>query len=166
MRYEINFSKNLVFYRKKQNLTQQALADKIGYSAKSVSKWESAKGFPSIQTVIEISKILNVSLDELLLVKDERLFFLGIDGGGTKTQVLITDAKGSEIKKVLAEGCNPIDIGAENAKKILEKAIYEACEGIPFGNIVAFAGIAGGISGDMKKIFADFFKTFQFKRCC
>ena len=52
--------------RKKQGLTQQQLADKLNVSAKAISKWECGNGFPDITMIGEISKVLNVTADELL----------------------------------------------------------------------------------------------------
>ena len=47
---EINrkIAKNLTYYRKAAGLTQAELAEKINYSDKSVSKWESGNGVPDI----------------------------------------------------------------------------------------------------------------------
>lgn len=52
--------------RKKQGLTQQQLADKLNISAKAISKWECGNGFPDITMISEISKVLNITTDELL----------------------------------------------------------------------------------------------------
>ena len=41
-------AKNLIFYRKAAGLTQAEVAQKINYSDKSVSKWESGNGVPDI----------------------------------------------------------------------------------------------------------------------
>ena len=53
--------------RKELGLTQQELADKLGISSyKTISKWENSVYMPDISYLIDISKILNVSLYELL----------------------------------------------------------------------------------------------------
>lgn len=52
--------------RKKQGLTQQQLANKLNISAKAISKWECGNGFPDITMISEISKVLNITTDELL----------------------------------------------------------------------------------------------------
>ena len=163
MREDINFSENLAYYRTKAGLKQQQLADKIGYSVKSVSKWERGGGLPTIETLIDISRILHVSVEELILKRENRTFFLGIDGGGTKTALELCDEEGNVIKSLIADGCNPIDIGIEKTKKILTDAIYEVCGDIPFSSVVTFAGIAGGISAGMKEVLCEFFSEFNFK---
>ena len=52
--------------RKKQDLTQAELADRIGVSSKTVSKWETAKGLPDITLLQPLAKALNVSVTELM----------------------------------------------------------------------------------------------------
>ncbi|MBQ7368351.1 MAG: helix-turn-helix transcriptional regulator [Clostridia bacterium] len=65
---EINakIAKNLIYYRKSAGLTQAELAEKINYSDKSVSKWESAGGVPDIYVLLELANLYGVSLDELV----------------------------------------------------------------------------------------------------
>jgi len=52
--------------REKRNLTQAELADKIGVSAKTVSKWETGKGLPDISLLEPLAKALNISVIELM----------------------------------------------------------------------------------------------------
>ena len=52
--------------REKRGMTQQSLADRIGVSAKTVSKWETARGLPDISLLQPLSQALGVSLPELM----------------------------------------------------------------------------------------------------
>ena len=52
--------------RERQNLTQAELADRIGVSSKTVSKWETAKGLPDITLLQPLAQALNVSVIELM----------------------------------------------------------------------------------------------------
>ena len=52
--------------RKKNKLTQQSFADKLGVTYQAVSKWENGKSIPDIIILKEISKQFNVSIDELI----------------------------------------------------------------------------------------------------
>ena len=52
--------------REAKGLTQLQLADKIGVSSKTVSKWETAKGLPDISLVEPLSQALGVSIMELM----------------------------------------------------------------------------------------------------
>ena len=49
-----------------KKLTQSQLASLIGVSSKTVSKWETAKGFPDISLIEPLSKALGISVPELL----------------------------------------------------------------------------------------------------
>ena len=52
--------------REKQNLTQAELADRIGVSSKTISKWETAKGLPDISLLQPLAQALNISVIELM----------------------------------------------------------------------------------------------------
>ncbi len=52
--------------REAKDMTQLQLAEKIGVSSKAVSKWETAKGLPDITLIEPLSKVLGVSVMELM----------------------------------------------------------------------------------------------------
>ena len=52
--------------REKRNLTQAELADRIGVSSKTISKWETAKGLPDVSLLQPLAQALNISLIELM----------------------------------------------------------------------------------------------------
>ena len=52
--------------REKRNMTQAELADRIGVSSKTVSKWETAKGLPDVSLLQPLAEALNISLIELM----------------------------------------------------------------------------------------------------
>ena len=52
--------------REKQRLTQAQLAEKIGVSSKTVSKWETGKGLPDITLLHPLAQALGISLIELM----------------------------------------------------------------------------------------------------
>ncbi|MGM9668401.1 MAG: helix-turn-helix domain-containing protein [Faecousia sp.] len=52
--------------RKKQGMSQKELADKLGITDKAISKWERGISFPDISMLIPISKVLEISLYDLL----------------------------------------------------------------------------------------------------
>ena len=55
--------------RKKNGWSQEELADKLGVSRQSVSKWESAQSLPDMDKIVKMSSVFSVSTDYLL--KDE-----------------------------------------------------------------------------------------------
>lgn len=59
-------AKNISAYRKRASLTQSELAEKIGYSDKSVSKWEQGGGLPDVYVLMQIAEICGVTIDELV----------------------------------------------------------------------------------------------------
>lgn len=62
----IELANRLYEYRKQSGLSQEELAEKLGISRQSVSKWERAESCPDTDNLIELSKIYNVTMDELL----------------------------------------------------------------------------------------------------
>lgn len=62
----MEFYEKLQELRKRKGLTQEELAEQLFVSRTAVSKWESGRGFPNIESLKAISKCFSVSLDELL----------------------------------------------------------------------------------------------------
>ena len=161
--YEKNFAYNVKRLRKAQGLTQKMLADAAGCSEKTVSKWEAGISVPYVDTLFKLTKILHTGIENLF-VDAAQVYYLGIDGGGTKTALKLTDGDGVVLRTLEAASCNPYDSGMNAAQDILCRAIYEICGAIPLSSIVMFAGIAGGTAGENKKQLTAFFDTFRFLR--
>ncbi len=62
----MEFAKKLQKLRKQNNLTQEELSKKLYVSRTAVSKWESGKGYPNLESLKDISKTFQISIDELL----------------------------------------------------------------------------------------------------
>ncbi len=62
----IEIANRLVELRKKNGLSQEELAARLGLSRQAVSKWERAESSPDTDNLICLAKLYNVSLDELL----------------------------------------------------------------------------------------------------
>lgn len=56
----------LVSLRKEKNITQQQLADILQVSVKAVSKWECGEGYPSLQSLKDLSDFYGVTVDEII----------------------------------------------------------------------------------------------------
>ena len=80
MNNKIAFANNLRYYREKSGLTQMELAEKLGYTSKSVSKWESGNGLPTLPVMTQIAQLFSVSLDSLVYARPTHYYLLGIDG--------------------------------------------------------------------------------------
>ena len=62
----MEFNEKLQELRKQKGLTQEELAEKLYVSRAAISKWESGRGYPSIDSLKAISSFFTISLDELL----------------------------------------------------------------------------------------------------
>ncbi len=62
----MDFSEKLKNLRKSKNLTQEELAEALFVSRTAVSKWESGRGYPGIESLKEISDYFSVTIDDLL----------------------------------------------------------------------------------------------------
>lgn len=68
----MEFNEKLQKLRRQKGLTQEALAESLYVSRTAVSKWESGRGYPNIESLKVISKFFGVTIDELL-TEDEFL---------------------------------------------------------------------------------------------
>lgn len=62
----MEIGKKLKSARLKAGLTQEAVADTIHVSRQTISNWENAKSYPDIVSVVDLSNLYGISLDELL----------------------------------------------------------------------------------------------------
>lgn len=63
------FSEKLQLLRKNKGYTQEELAEKTGVSRQAIAKWESGQSYPDIANLIQISNLMNVTVD--YLVRDQ-----------------------------------------------------------------------------------------------
>lgn len=59
-------SKNLVRLRMSQNWTQEDLSDKLHISRQAISKWETGISMPNLDTLLELSKLYKISINEII----------------------------------------------------------------------------------------------------
>lgn len=62
----MEFNEKLQKLRKQKNLTQEELAESLFVSRTAISKWESGRGYPSIDSLKAIATFFSISIDELL----------------------------------------------------------------------------------------------------
>ena len=63
---EMKLNKNIEQLRKKYNLTQGGLAEKLNVTRQTISNWEQGVTYPNPEQLLTLSKIFNISVDELL----------------------------------------------------------------------------------------------------
>lgn len=62
----MNLSENLKKIRKENHLSQEELAEKLGVSRQSVSKWESGGAYPEMDKMVQLCNLFNLNIDDLL----------------------------------------------------------------------------------------------------
>ena len=142
--------------RKKRGLTQSEFASIISVSFQAVSNWERGIAPPELENLINIASFFGVLTDDLLRPRTETLY-LGVDGGGTKTEFVVTEENGRVLARFLAEGSNPNDIGFNSAANVISGGIREAIVNFPNISFV-FCGIAGVSVGDNRQRMIGFLK--------
>lgn len=58
--------KNISAHRKRCGLTQAVLAEKLNYTDKAVSKWERGESMPDALTLVQLARLFEITVDELL----------------------------------------------------------------------------------------------------
>ena len=115
--------------RKKNNLSQEELAEKLGVSRQAVSKWERSEASPDTDNLIALAKIYGLSLDELIYgekeekkqepaeepegdpkaeVNEEEKLFINIEDGDDKVKIgpdgIVVEEKNGNIVKINLNG--------------------------------------------------------------
>ena len=80
----MEFNEKLLELRKQKGLTQEELATELYVSRTAISKWESGRGYPNIDSLRAIAKFFGVTLDELLSA-DEAVSIAEEQNNETKT---------------------------------------------------------------------------------
>lgn len=62
----VQLGANIASYRKRSNLTQAGLAQRLNYTDKAVSKWERGESIPDVITLIQLAEQFDTTVDELL----------------------------------------------------------------------------------------------------
>ena len=107
-------AKNILFYRKKNKLSQKSLAELIGVNNSAISNWENGNNSIDIETLYKVCKVLNISLDTVFGIENglEYNFFLNddeinhiknyqrLDSHGKKIVNLILNAEAERIENI------------------------------------------------------------------
>ncbi len=60
-------SQNLIELRKNKNLKQSELSEAIGYSDKTISRWENGTSIPDIATLVKLAEFYNVTINDIII---------------------------------------------------------------------------------------------------
>ncbi len=83
--------------RKEKNLTQKQLSEKLNVSDKAISRWETGKGFPDVNSLLALSEFFSISVNELLAgkrIEEEKLTEIA-----EKNVINAIETKEEEVKK-------------------------------------------------------------------
>lgn len=83
----MEFDEKLQTLRKQAGLTQEQLAEKLYVSRTAISKWETGNGYPSLESLKDIAKLFNTSIDELL--SNEKLIELAEENNRNNTKRML-----------------------------------------------------------------------------
>ena len=83
---QIKIGKFIAECRKKQNLTQSQLAEKLGITDRAISKWENGRAMPDSSLMLDLCSILNISVNDLLSGE-----VIGMENNDKKNEQLLLD---------------------------------------------------------------------------
>ena len=92
----MEFNEKLQELRKSRSLTQEELAEALFVSRTAISKWESGRGYPNLDSLKELSRYFSVSIDELICSEE--------------ILCAAEKEKKASVDKVLSLICNTLDI--------------------------------------------------------
>lgn len=128
-----SIGQKISYLRKKQNMTQMELADRLNISFQAVSNWERGDSMPDISKLPELAKILEVSIDELL---------------GHTSELLEKSTEG-EVKEYLQENEVTTEELEEVASMLKPDQVDEIFKHTKPGCLTELSGLAPFISQDV-----------------
>lgn len=82
----MNIGNNIAALRKSKGLTQEQLAEKCGVSRQSVTKWETGESEPTIERLIILSDVFEVTVDEI--IKGKRIDEIQFEGSQAENKII------------------------------------------------------------------------------
>lgn len=151
--------RSIRYYREKMGITQRTLAEEVLVSFQAISAWERGMSVPDLENVVRIADFFGIPVDALLSQSDKPLY-VGIDGGGTKTEFVLFEENGTVCDVVFREGSNPNDRGIEQSIVTLTKGLEQLLRGRTASGI--FAGVGGvSLPAYQKAITGQLTETFR-----
>ena len=148
--------KNIKALRKERGLSQGAFAEALGVSFQAVSGWERGIAAPDLENVVKIAAFFGVLTDDILRPQ-EAAVFLGIDGGGTKTEFVAVTGDGRVLNRFVKGPSNPNDVGFSEACEVIAAGIRAVL--VKHSGLTAvYGGIAGTVAGDRASRMTSFLK--------
>ena len=128
-----SFGTRLADLRREHNLTQNDIADRLNISAQAVSKWENDLTSPDIDTLLKLSDIFNISVDELLGKKKQEPVYVPVEAR-------------KDINKMVLR----ITVDSNDGDRVRVNLPNKALEGIDFNQIYAL--VEQGVIGELVSV--------------
>lgn len=121
----MNLSNKIYEMRKAHGLSQEQLAEKLGVSRQSVSKWESGESIPELERLVEISKIFNVTTDYLLKESEVDELTIRTEMLERQQQTLLSEAEKTERRRYRLLSCTVVYLVAFALTIIFRFALFD-----------------------------------------
>lgn len=112
------FHSNLVQLRKLHHLSQEELAEKVGVSRQTLSKWETGESIPDIVRCKQLADVFSVTLDDLVKYESNEFFGLAVPPKGKHVFGVVTVGEKGQIV-IPAKARKIFDINAGDQLLIL-----------------------------------------------
>lgn len=93
----MQLGEKLQLLRSRNGMSQEELAERLGISRQSVSKWESGQSVPDLKKLIILSDIYNVTIDSLVKDGDEYDILQETDAKDSKVNIIDNDTKSTQV---------------------------------------------------------------------
>ena len=138
----------IIELRKKNGWSQEELADQLGVSRQSVSKWEGAQSIPDIKKIIQMAQLFSVSTDYLLKDEIEQELETPMEDSGMNEEVrMISMEQANDFLQYKEKSSSIISIGVMLC--ILSPIPVVLLAGLAEYNILPISEDVGGICGSI-----------------
>ncbi len=146
-----SFGTRLADLRREHNLTQNDIADRLNISAQAVSKWENDLTSPDIDTLLKLSDIFNITVDELLGKKKQEPVYIPTerrkDINKMVLRITVESVDGDRVRVNLPMAAVRIFLNNDSAKVFSGN---KALEEIDFNQIYAL--VEQGVIGELVSV--------------
>lgn len=123
--------------RKVHGLSQEQLAERLGISRQSVSKWEAGDSVPELERLVEMSRFFNVTTDYLLKEEEEEQAI----HAETLGRQPFSKSKGTTVRRRVILSCVAVYLTAFAAIFIFRFTLFRFHEGIGLPGITGYTVI-------------------------
>ena len=154
MSFVKTLAENIRYHRIRLGLSQKELAGHMQVSVQAVSKWERGLSLPELCAVYDLSRLFGVTVDALMSVAEggeNASAFIGVDGGGGKTEFVLFSSVGAVLSRTVLSATNPHTVGLARTCSVLREGIDTLLPLAKNGVRGIYLGIAGIPKGDLRK---------------